>query len=115
MARSIPEWIGRTDDAPMPPRVRLRVLERFGTRCDRAGGRGRPIRPGDKWICDHRLAIINGGENRENDLHPLCESCEPTKTAADVGEKSRDYRVRLRHAGIKIASKGRPLIGTVSI
>jgi len=30
MPRSIPEWIGRIDDTPVPPRVRLRALERFG-------------------------------------------------------------------------------------
>ena len=114
MARSVPEWIGRTDDTPAPPRVRLRVLERFGRRCDRDGGCGRRIRPGDKWTCDHRLAMINGGENRERNLHPLCEWCEPPKTTADVGEKSRDYRVRLKHAGIKLPPKGRPLIGTIA-
>jgi 5-methylcytosine-specific restriction enzyme A len=114
MPRSLPEWIGTTDDSQAPPRVRLRVLERFGRRCDRDGGCGRPIRPGDKWTCDHRLAIVNGGENRERNLHPLCEWCEPPKTANDVAEKSRDYRVRLRHAGVRLAPKGRPLIGTIA-
>lgn len=29
MARSVEEWIGRTDDAKVPPRVRLRIFERF--------------------------------------------------------------------------------------
>jgi hypothetical protein len=24
MPRAVPEWIGRTDDIPVPPRVRLR-------------------------------------------------------------------------------------------
>ena len=61
MPRSVQEWIGKTDDTPAPPRVRLRVLERFDRCCDPAGGCGRRIRPGDKWICDHRLAIEVGG------------------------------------------------------
>ena len=43
MPRSVPEWVGRTDDTPVPPRVRLRVLERFGRRCDPTHGCGRPL------------------------------------------------------------------------
>jgi 5-methylcytosine-specific restriction protein A len=114
MRRSLAEWIGRTDDTPVPPRVRLRVLERFGRRCDPGLGCGRPLRPGDAWTCDHIEAIINGGANRESNLHPLCEWCEPLKTEADVHEKSRSYRRRLRHAGIKVAPKGRPVPGTIA-
>jgi hypothetical protein len=30
MHRSLSEWIGRSDDSRVPPRVRLRVLEHFG-------------------------------------------------------------------------------------
>jgi hypothetical protein len=71
-------------------------------------------RPGDAWTCDHIEAVINGGANRESNLHPLCEWCKPLKTAADMGEKSRSYRKRLRHAGIKLAPKGRPLPGTIA-
>ena len=47
-------------------------------------------------------------------MHPVCEWCEPPKTEADVHEKSRSYRKRLRHAGIKLAPKGRPLPGTIA-
>lgn len=114
MARTVTEWRGRTDDTPVPPRVRLRVLERFDRRCDPTLGCGRPIRPGDRWTCDHVEALINGGENRERNLHPLCEWCEPPKTAADVREKSRNYRARLRHAGIRLKPIGRPLPGTTA-
>jgi hypothetical protein len=32
MARTLYEWIGKTDDTPVPPRVRLRVLQHFGRR-----------------------------------------------------------------------------------
>ena len=42
----------------------------------------------------------------------MWEWCEPPKTESDVHEKSRSYRKRLRHAGIKVAAKGRPLPGT---
>jgi hypothetical protein len=39
---------------------------------------------GDARTCNHIQAIINGGPNRESNLHPLCEWCEPAKTEADV-------------------------------
>ena len=39
LSRSVPEWIGKTDDTPAPPRVRLRVLER----CE--GKRHRGVKP----------------------------------------------------------------------
>lgn len=117
MPRTTKEWIGKTPDTPVPARVRLRVLLRFDRRCDPtfgAGGCGRTIRPGDAWTCDHAIALINGGENRENNLHPLCAWCDPPKTANDVAEKSKTYHKQLRHAGIKIKPKGRPLPGTIA-
>jgi hypothetical protein len=29
-------------------------------------GCGRPLRPGDAWTCDHIVALISGGANRES-------------------------------------------------
>lgn len=112
--RTVEEWIGATDDTPVPPRVRLRVLDNFGQRCDiNANGCGRLIRPGDKWTCDHVKALINGGSNREKNLHPLCSWCVPAKDKADVAEKSNTYQKRLSYFGMK-PRKGRPMIGTVA-
>jgi 5-methylcytosine-specific restriction endonuclease McrA len=108
-ARTLKEWIGETPDAAVPPRVRLRVLDRFERKC---AGCTRPIAPGDKWTCDHKKALINGGENRERNLQPLCDWCDPKKTAADIAEKSAVYTRGLSHAGIRKAPKGRPLPGT---
>lgn len=111
MSRSLPEWVGRTDDSPIPPRVRLRVLDRFSRRCD---GCGRSIAPGVAWACDHVTALVNGGRNREGNLHPLCAWCHPGKTGADLAEKSKVYDLALRHAGIRLRPRGRPLPGTVA-
>jgi len=111
MTRSVKEWIGRGADSQVPPRVRLRVFEKFGRACN---GCGRELRPGDRWICDHEVALINGGENREANLRPLCAWCNPGKTAADVAEKSITQRKRLKHAGIKLRTKSPPMIGTIA-
>lgn len=102
MTRALPEWRGRTSDTPVPPRVKLRVFERANGCCQKCS---RPLRPGH-WDTDHRKAIINDGENRETNLQALCDDpCHPTKTKADVAEKSRTYERKLSHVGIK--SKGR--------
>lgn len=95
--RSLPEWIGKTDDEPVPPRVRARVFLRFDGRCQECGVKIR----GKRWICDHRQALINGGENRENNLGPIHEACDKTKTASDVAIKSKVARVRNAHLGIR--------------
>lgn len=107
-ARTVAEWIGATPDTAVPPRVRLRVLEKFKHAC---AGCTRSIATGDPWTCDHKQALINSGENRERNLQPLCAWCDPPKTAADVAEKSKVYDRTLNHAGIRKA-KGRPMPGT---
>lgn len=107
MARTVPEWVGKTDDAPVPPRVRLRVLNRDGGRCQ--CGCGREVR-GRPWQTDHKVALANSGENREGNLHTLLTVCHLRKTVADVAEKSAVARVAKKHAGIVTKSK-RPIAG----
>ena len=107
MARTVEEWVGKTDDEPVPPRVRLRVFEKFDGVCCECGLKIRAKR----WVCDHRKAIINGGENKESNLGPIHTSCDKkVKTPRDVAEKSKNARVRMRHLGIE--KKGRPMPGS---
>ena len=98
MARSTDEWIGATDDSRPPPRVRLRVWEREGGRCWISG---RKIMPGEPWELDHKVALINEGENRESNLAPALKDKHRVKTNADVAEKAVITRQRQKHMGIK--------------
>jgi 5-methylcytosine-specific restriction endonuclease McrA len=100
--REVPEWIGKTDDAAAPPRVRLRVFERCGGMCHISGIR---IRAGDAWELDHVKALCNGGENRESNLAPALAEKHKAKTALDVAEKSRDRRIKQKHLGMRPANK----------
>lgn len=84
MSRIVEEWIGKTADSAIPARVRARVFEAHGGRCHISG---RKIGAGEPWDCDHVIALINGGENRE-------------KTAQDVATKSKTARMRAKHLGI---------------
>lgn len=108
MTRSVVEWIGKTDDAPIPPRVKLRVFERYKGRCHISG---RLIRAGEAWDADHIIALCNGGEHRESNLAPALADKHREKTKADVAEKADTYRIRAKHLGLKparqkIASRG---------
>ena len=102
MSRTVNEWIGNTPDAPIPPRVRLRVFERHSGICHISG---RVIRAGEPWDCDHVKALVNGGEHRESNLAPALKAKHKEKTAKDVAEKSMLYRKRSSHLGIKKPSR----------
>ncbi len=99
MTRSVPEWIGKTPDEPFPPRVRLRIFERDGGKCQ--CGCNRVIRAGDKWDTDHAIAIVNGGENRESNGRTILTEHHKVKTKSDLKIKSKTARVRGRHLGVK--------------
>lgn len=98
MTRSLPEWIGATPDAKIPPRVRLRVFERAGGVCHISG---RKIAPGETWELDHIVALVNGGEHRESNLAPALTGPHRGKTKADVATKSADRARRASHVGVR--------------
>lgn len=109
MSRSVDEWVGKTDDQAVPPRVRLRVFELDGGICQ--CGCFRRITPGMPWMTDHVVALINGGRNRETNLRTLLVDCHKRKTGEDVAEKSAVATVRKKHLGIR-KTKGRPMPGS---
>jgi 5-methylcytosine-specific restriction enzyme A len=98
MARSTPEWIGKTPDAKIPDRVKLRIFEREDGKCHLSG---RKIMPGDLWDLDHKVALINGGEHRESNLYPALRDKHREKTAQDVREKAVTARKRKKAIGIR--------------
>ena len=102
MTRSVEEWIGKTDDQAIPPRVRLRVFERHGGICHLSG---RKIMPGDAWDADHVIALVNGGEHRESNMAPALRTEHRKKTARDVAQKAKDRRIRAKHLGIRKPSR----------
>jgi 5-methylcytosine-specific restriction protein A len=61
VTRAVEEWIGKTDDTPIPDRVKVRIWIKHGGICHLAK---RKIMPGEPWDAEHVIAIINGGEKR---------------------------------------------------
>lgn len=106
--RSVPEWCGKTDDAKIPDRVRIRVFERHHGVCHHSGLK---IGPSDKWDLDHVVALANGGVHREMNLAPILIEPHKEKTKADRKIQSRIYKIKKRHLGLK-KPKGRPMAGT---
>lgn len=99
MSRTVPEWIGKTDDTPVPPRVKLRIFLRFDGKCQ--CGCGRKIITGERWELEHKDALCNGGQHRESNLRPFLLGHQKEKTRADVAERSVTYRKRRAHYGVK--------------
>ena len=97
MARSVDEWIGKTDDAKVPPRVRLRIFERENSICHITG---RKIQPGEAWQLEHKVALILGGEHRETNLFPALVEPHKKKTAEEMKVKAKTDAVRKKHIGI---------------
>lgn len=103
MPREVEEWIGKTDDSDPPPRVKVRVFDKYHGVC--CCGCARKILAGKRWQADHIVAIINGGQNRESNLWPLLVEHHKSKTKQDVAEKSEVYNKRKSHLGLKKKSR----------
>lgn len=99
MTRSLPEWIGKTDDTPAPTRVKARVVARQNGKC--ACGCGQKLGlAGERIDFDHETAIILGGENREGNLRAIRYPCHKPKTKQDVAQKSIEARKRNKNLGL---------------
>ena len=96
--RSVPPWVGKTDDTRVPPRVRARVFELYRGRC--CCGCGWKI-AGKAWDVDHIIAIANGGKNEEANLCVLLNAHHKAKTRRDVAIKAKNYSRRAKHIGVR--------------
>lgn len=97
MARTVDEWIGKTDDTAIPARVRLRVFEKFDGICQLSKVK---IYPGDKWEIDHIKELWDGGEHRESNLQPVLVKAHRKKSAAGKTAKAKADRLRKSHIGV---------------
>ena len=102
MARSTEEWVGATDDAAIPRRVKLRIWEREGGRCYLTGAK---IRPGDDYEFEHEIALSLGGRHCESNIRLALKAPHKLKTAADRKAKAKTDRVRAKHLGLKPKSR----------
>src|SRR5262245_39442111 len=99
MTRSVSEWFGKTDDTPVPTRVKLRILRRQNDTC--AGdGCAVVFSARNSAGFDHRPALCNGGENRESKIFVLCVPCHDKLFPGDMAEKSKVNDTKAKHLGL---------------
>jgi 5-methylcytosine-specific restriction endonuclease McrA len=101
MSRRVPEWVGATDDAAIPLKVRIRVFERYEGKCALTGKR---LMPGEYDI-DHRLALKDGGEHRESNLQPVWRGKHREKTAGENRDRAKVERIKDKHYRPRKTSK----------
>lgn len=103
--RSIPEWIGKTDDTAPPASVKARIVERQGGVCALSG---LPFDAKNKPQFDHRIPLWLGGENRESNLQAIRLDPHKAKTAAEAKVRAKVNSNRNSHLNIRVA-KSRPI------
>lgn len=100
MARKVPEWIGKTDDTPIPDHVKLRIFEREGGRCYLTG---KKLSAGE-YDFEHVIALAlwtgDGHGNRESNIRLAYRPAHRAKTAADRKQQAKSDRIRKKHLGI---------------
>ncbi|WP_207213042.1 HNH endonuclease [Mesorhizobium sp. Pch-S] len=91
MARSVEEWIGRTDDTRPSKACQRRILDRQDYRCALTG---LPFDDKNKPRFDHKVPLWLGGENRESNLQALREEeAHKPKTKAEAKVRAKVHAV----------------------
>lgn len=100
--RTVPEWIGKTDDSMPPPRVKDRIRERQGNKCALTG---REFRPGDTIHYDHIVPLWLGGANTESNLQAALSEPHMRKTAMEAKVRAKCSRIRKKHLSLDSKAK----------
>ena len=99
--RSVDEWIGSSDDAKIPDRVRVRVFERFNGICQLTGIK---LKPGE-WDVHHRVPLKDGGKHVESNLIPVWRVAHREQTGRENRARARINRKKYKHLLPKKAGK----------
>ena len=109
--RPVAEWSSDNPAAMPPPRVRLRILRRYGNKC---GLTGIIIADGQAFDLEHVKPLEEGGSNCESNLIPVLHLPHEVKTAAERKRQAKAdrqakaaHRLREKPEGVgKIESAG---------
>lgn len=98
MARSVPEWIGKNDDAPIPVRVKLRVFEVHNRTCWLCR---QPITVSGGTDIHHKTPLADGGRHAEGNLVPVHRKCHRLLTAREAQDRAESRATIASHYGFK--------------
>lgn len=89
--RPVKEWIGRRPESMPGQLVLLRLYAKQNGLC--ACGCGIVMNLNrDQVDCDHRLALIDGGENRESNLQLMLRKHHRAKTSTENTQRAEGRR-----------------------
>lgn len=105
MARTVKEWIGRTDDTPPSAACKRRILERQDYRCALTG---LPFDDKHKPRFDHKVPLWLGGKNAESNLQALRDDeAHKPKTKAEAKVRAKVHAVIDKRFGLKPRPKAK--------
>lgn len=96
--RSVPEWIGKTDNSRIPASVKQRIVEAQDNRCALTNVE---FRPGDQIEFDHKVDLWLHGENRESNLRAVLKEAHRKKTDAQAKIRAKVMRNKQKHLGLR--------------
>lgn len=97
IGRPVDEWIGASPDSKVPPRVQLRILRRFSSKCYLTSI---IIADGQKFDLEHIKPLEEGGEHRESNLAPVLRLAHEIKTAAERKRQAKADNAAKRAHGL---------------
>jgi len=98
MARTVKEWVGRTDDVAIPGEVKLRIWNRAKGFCQICT---RKILAGEPKHFDHITPLADGGRHAESNLQIACVACHVVKTGNEATERARVRAIAKSVLGLK--------------
>ncbi len=103
MTRSVPEWIGKTDDSMPSDACKRRILARQGWVCAVSSVE---FRDGVKAEFDHITPLWLGGENRESNLQAVTAKVHAAKTKTEATVRAKVNRNQIKRILGKKKSSG---------
>lgn len=91
--RSVPAWVGKTDDSMPPDSCKRRILDRQDECCAITGV---AFRDGVKAVYDHIVPLWLGGANRESNLQAITTEAHAKKTRAEATVRAKVNRIRIK-------------------
>ncbi len=93
MSRTVPEWIGRTDDSMPSDSCKRRILNRQNWICAITGV---ALRDGVAVEFDHIKPLWLDGENRESNLQAVTKAAHAAKTKAEATIRGKVNRNQIK-------------------
>lgn len=91
--------VATTPRKPMGQMRRLRIWEAERGICCLCGLKIDGVR--EKWIIEHKRALVLGGEDTDDNCGPAHETCRRQKDKGDVADGARAKRRKAKMLGIK--------------